>query len=159
MHRYILYQNFMMFPLVLLPPPLSFEAVYCFICSRRRVAVARYRMILWRCSANVAFVDQFADCVQVNNKDQFVLFLNIKVSSPTNVFAKWICFLFSLCRQWPLCPNMTVNCSQVLDNGTYYELLCASSTICCTGSVNTCSSSACSENSVAVSESSELPVL
>ena len=25
--------------------PLSFEAVYCFICSLRRVAVARYRMI------------------------------------------------------------------------------------------------------------------
>ena len=32
-----------MFPLVLCP--LSFEAVYCFICSRRRVAVVRYRMI------------------------------------------------------------------------------------------------------------------
>ena len=33
----------MMFPLVLLPP--YFEGVYCFICGRRRVAVARYRMI------------------------------------------------------------------------------------------------------------------
>ena len=27
------------------PPPPPFEAVYCFICGRRRVAVARYRMI------------------------------------------------------------------------------------------------------------------
>ena len=27
------------------PPPPYFEAVYCFICGRRRVAVARYRMI------------------------------------------------------------------------------------------------------------------
>ena len=34
-----------MFPLVLYPPPPYFEAVYCFICGRRRVAVARYRMI------------------------------------------------------------------------------------------------------------------
>ena len=115
--------------------------------------------------ANWAFVDMFADGVQVSNKDQlgpFVLFLNIKVSSRTNAFAKCtcICFMLFLCRQWAVCRNMTVNCSQVLDNGTYYELLCASSAICCTGSVNTCSSSACSENSVAASsESSELPVL
>ena len=36
--------NYMMFPLVLYPPP-SFEAVYCYICGRRGVAVARYRMI------------------------------------------------------------------------------------------------------------------
>ena len=27
------------------PPPPSFEAVHCFICGRRMVAVARYRMI------------------------------------------------------------------------------------------------------------------
>ena len=27
------------------PPPPYIEAVYCFICGRRRVAVARYRMI------------------------------------------------------------------------------------------------------------------
>ena len=27
------------------PPPPSFDAVYCFICGRRRVAVARYQMI------------------------------------------------------------------------------------------------------------------
>ena len=33
----------MMFPLVLYPP--YFEAVYCFICGRRRVAVVQYRMI------------------------------------------------------------------------------------------------------------------
>ena len=33
----------MIFPLVLYPP--SFEAVYCYICGRRRVAVARYRKI------------------------------------------------------------------------------------------------------------------
>ena len=33
-----------MFPLVMYPPP-SFEAVNCYICGRRRVAVARYRMI------------------------------------------------------------------------------------------------------------------
>ena len=26
-------------------PPPYFEAMYCFICGRRRVAVARYRMI------------------------------------------------------------------------------------------------------------------
>ena len=32
-----------MFPLVLYPP--SFEAVYCYICGRRKVAAARYRMI------------------------------------------------------------------------------------------------------------------
>ena len=44
--RLILYQNYMVFPLVLSPPP-SFEAVYCFICGRRirMVAVAPYRMI------------------------------------------------------------------------------------------------------------------
>ena len=42
MHCFILCLNYMMFPLVLSP---SFEAVYCYICSRRRVAVARYRMI------------------------------------------------------------------------------------------------------------------
>ena len=42
-HRFILCQNYMMFPLVL-PPP-SYEAVNCFICGRRRVAVARYRII------------------------------------------------------------------------------------------------------------------
>ena len=44
-HRYILYQNFRMLSLVLYPPPPSLEAVYYFICSRRRVSVARYRMI------------------------------------------------------------------------------------------------------------------
>ena len=43
MHRFILCQNYMMLPLVLYPP--YFEAVYCFICGRRRVAAARYRMI------------------------------------------------------------------------------------------------------------------
>ena len=36
----ILCQNYMMFPLIWTP---SFEAVYCFICGRRIVAVARYR--------------------------------------------------------------------------------------------------------------------
>ena len=35
----------MMFPMVFLPPPPYLEAVYCFICGCRRVAVARYRMI------------------------------------------------------------------------------------------------------------------
>ena len=43
-HRFILCQTYMMFPLVLYPPP-SFEAVYCYICGRGRVAVARYRFI------------------------------------------------------------------------------------------------------------------
>ena len=43
-HRFIPYQNYMMFLLVLYPHPL-FEAQYCLFCSRRRVAVARYRMI------------------------------------------------------------------------------------------------------------------
>ena len=37
-------QNYMMFLLVLTPPP-YFEADYCLFCGRRRVAVARYRMI------------------------------------------------------------------------------------------------------------------
>ena len=36
MHRFILCLNC---------SPTSFETVYCFICGRRRVAVARYRMI------------------------------------------------------------------------------------------------------------------
>ena len=43
-HRFILCLNYMMFPLVLYPP--SFEAVYCYICGRRMVAVARYRICL-----------------------------------------------------------------------------------------------------------------
>ena len=34
-HRFILCLNYMMLPLVLYPP--SFEAVYCYICGRRRV--------------------------------------------------------------------------------------------------------------------------
>ena len=38
--------NYIIFPFVLYTPPLSFEAVYCFICGHRRVDVARYRMIL-----------------------------------------------------------------------------------------------------------------
>ena len=45
MHRFILCQNYMMFLLVLNPPPPYFEAEYCLFCGRRRVAVARYRMI------------------------------------------------------------------------------------------------------------------
>ena len=44
MHHFILCLNNMMSPLVLYPPP-SFVAVYCYICGRRRVAVARYLMI------------------------------------------------------------------------------------------------------------------
>ena len=36
--------NYMMFPLVLYPPP-SFKASYCYICGHRRLAVARFRMI------------------------------------------------------------------------------------------------------------------
>ena len=45
-HRYILCQNLKMFPLVLYPLlPFNFKAGCCFICSRRRVTVARYRMI------------------------------------------------------------------------------------------------------------------
>ena len=44
-HRFILCQNYMIFPLVLYPP--YFEAVYCFIVGRRRVAVARYRYCSW----------------------------------------------------------------------------------------------------------------
>ena len=44
MHRFKLCQNYMMFLLVLYPPP-YFEAEYCLFCGRRRVAVARYRMI------------------------------------------------------------------------------------------------------------------
>ena len=43
-HRSMLCLNYMMFPLVVYPLP-SFEAVYCLICGRRRVAVARHRMI------------------------------------------------------------------------------------------------------------------
>ena len=43
-HRYILYANFRIFPLVLCPPP-SFRTGFYFICSRRRVAVAWCRMI------------------------------------------------------------------------------------------------------------------
>ena len=38
-------QNYTMFLLVLYPPPPYFEAEYCLFCGRRRVAVARYRMI------------------------------------------------------------------------------------------------------------------
>ena len=45
MHRFILCQNYMMFLLVLYPPPPYLEAEYCLFCGRRRVAVARYRMI------------------------------------------------------------------------------------------------------------------
>ena len=37
--------NYMMIQLVFYPPPPSFEAVYCYICCRRRVVVARYWMI------------------------------------------------------------------------------------------------------------------
>ena len=44
-HRFLFCQNYMMFWLVLYPPSPYFEAVYCFICGRRRVAVARHRMI------------------------------------------------------------------------------------------------------------------
>ena len=40
--RFILCQNNMMFPWFC--KPASFEEVYCFICGRRRVAVAIYRM-------------------------------------------------------------------------------------------------------------------
>ena len=36
---------YMMFLLVLYLPPPYFEAEYCLFCGRRRVAVARYRMI------------------------------------------------------------------------------------------------------------------
>ena len=36
--------SYMMFPLVLFPLP-TFEAVYCIICGRRKVAIARYRII------------------------------------------------------------------------------------------------------------------
>ena len=39
----LLCQNYMMFLLVLYPP--YFDAEYCLFCSRRRMAVARYRMV------------------------------------------------------------------------------------------------------------------
>ena len=42
-HRFILCQNHIMFPVVFVAP--SFEPVYCFLYGHRRVAVARYRMI------------------------------------------------------------------------------------------------------------------
>ena len=48
---WILCQNYMMFQLVLYPPPLSFEPVCCFVCGRRRVAVARYWMM--SCSSSI----------------------------------------------------------------------------------------------------------
>ena len=32
-------------PVGFVPPPPSFEVVYCYICGRRRMAIARYRMI------------------------------------------------------------------------------------------------------------------
>ena len=56
-YRFILCQNYMMFPLVC--PPSSFEAVYCFICGRRRVAaVSRHRRIClvlsWKHYSNTA---------------------------------------------------------------------------------------------------------
>ena len=44
-HRFILCLNYMRFPVVLYFSPPSFESVLCYICGRRRVAVARYRMI------------------------------------------------------------------------------------------------------------------
>ena len=43
MHSSIVFKNCMMFTLFLTPP--SYEEVYCFICSCRRVAVSRYRML------------------------------------------------------------------------------------------------------------------
>ena len=41
---YVTSSNYKMFPLVC-NPPLYFEVVNCFICGRRRMAVARYRMV------------------------------------------------------------------------------------------------------------------
>ena len=44
MHETVQSYYYIMFLLVLYPPP-YFEAEYCLFCGRRRVAVARYRMI------------------------------------------------------------------------------------------------------------------
>ena len=51
----------MMFPLVLLPP--YFEGVYCFNCGRRRVAVARYRMICLVLVANGITLEEMVICI------------------------------------------------------------------------------------------------
>ena len=45
--------------------PPSFEAVYCYICGRRRVAVARYRMI---CLVHVTENDFFSSRKAVHNR-------------------------------------------------------------------------------------------
>ena len=52
----------------------SYEAMYCYICSRRRVVVARYQMIclvlrsVWKCQAQIrrySHVLPCADCQKV----------------------------------------------------------------------------------------------
>ena len=81
-HRFILCQNYiMMFPLVLYPPP-YFEAEYCLFCGRRRVAVARYRMI----------------CLVLTKLNLYSHFASLQawVSSP----AEYTCQIWSLYLLW-----------------------------------------------------------
>ena len=66
----------MMFPLVLYP--FSFEAVYCFICGRQRVAVARYRMIclvLAKVTVDGHYPYYRTTCITFGNKEILVVYV------------------------------------------------------------------------------------
>ena len=76
MHRFIRCQNYMMFPLVLYPHPTpNFEDVYCLLCGRRRVDVARYQMIC----------------------------LVLRIWQNTDIFlpVPSLCFVCEVCCRWP----------------------------------------------------------
>ena len=82
MHRLTLCQN--------CNPPPSFEAVYCFICGRRRVVVARYRMIC---------------LVPTQRKEEFLLSPMIKAPMHTDLKQVWygICIgILTEQRNWEI---------------------------------------------------------
>ena len=59
-------------PVGFVPPPPSFEAMYCFICGRRRVAVARYLVI---CLVPLENFEQ----VEISTTGSFLLYSEVQV--------------------------------------------------------------------------------
>ena len=70
------------------PHPSSFEAVYCFICGRRRVAVARYRMICLFLTIRLYRLQRFLVFLSRSNIHSFFVKSSIKknITEANNYF-------------------------------------------------------------------------
>ena len=94
------------------PPPRYFEAEYCLFCGRRRVAVARYRMIclvlIHVCISIPLYLQRLRECNKVSKSiiDCFIHVVSIRVSNLYN----YRCYIKIINRQVRILHILLYDC-------------------------------------------------